>query len=95
MKNDLEADRSYLGCDEAVRGFFVVVFLVMRVYFKILRRLRECDLVGKVSVREVLYALSKMQMIVESGGEEYLCVLPKKTEDILEIFKDYIPKPRG
>ena len=37
MKNDLEADRLCLGCDEAVRGFFVVVFLTMRRYFKILR----------------------------------------------------------
>ena len=36
MKNDLEADRSCLGCDDAVRGFFVVVFLVMRLYFKVL-----------------------------------------------------------
>jgi len=36
MKNDLEADRTCLGCDDAVRGFFVVVFLVMRLYFKVL-----------------------------------------------------------
>ena len=92
MKNDLEADRSYLGDDLAVRGYFVVVFLAMRIYFKILQRLHECDLVGKVSVREVLYLLSKMQMIVEPSGKEYLCALPKKTEEILEIFKDYITK---
>jgi transposase len=91
MKNDLEADRTYLGRDEAVRGYFVVVFLAMRLYFKILRRLRERDLVGKVSVREVLYALSKMRMIVEASGREYLCVLPKKTEQILEVFSDLIP----
>ena len=92
LKNDLEADRSYLGDDLAVRGYFVVVFLAMHIYFKILQRLHECDLVGKVSVREVLYLLSKMQMIVEPSGKEYLCALPKKTEEILEIFKDYITK---
>ena len=92
MKNDLEADRSCLGCDEAVRGYFVVVFLAMRLYFKILRRLRERGLVGKVSVREVLLLLSKMRMIVEPGGSEYLCVLPKKTEEMLEIFSDYVTK---
>ena len=95
MKNDLEADRSYLGCDEAVRGYFVVVFLAMRLYFKVLRRLRERGLVGKVSVREVLLLLSKMRMIVESGGSEYLCVLPKKTEEIFEVFKDMLSKPMG
>jgi len=88
MKNDLEADKTYLGRDEAVRGYFVVVFLAMRLYFKILKRLRERDLVGKVSVREVLFELSKMRMIVEKGGREYLCALPKKTEQILEVFSD-------
>ena len=91
MRNDLEADRSYLGRDEAVRGYFVVVFLAMRLYFKVLRRLRERGLVGKVSVREVLYELSKMRMIVERSGREYLCALPKKTEQILEAFSDLIP----
>jgi len=95
MKNDLEADRLCLGCDEAVRGFFVVVFLTMRRYFKILRRLREYDLVGVVSVREVLLLLSKMRMVVEVGGREYLCALPKKTEEILEVFKDLVPKTCG
>jgi transposase len=91
MKNDLEADKTYLGRDDAVRGYFVVVFLAMRLYFKILKRLRECGLVGKVSVREVLYALSKMHMIVETSGKEYLCALPKKTEQIWEVFSDYLP----
>jgi hypothetical protein len=30
-------------------------------------------------------------MIVEKNGKEYLCALPKKTEQILEAFSDYIP----
>jgi len=93
MKNDLEADRSCLGCDEVVRGFFVVVFLAMRLYFKILQRLRERELVGVVSVREVLFELSKMRMIVEASGNEYLCALPKKTEEIQEIFSDLLKIP--
>jgi len=67
----------------------------MRRYFKILRRLREYDLVGVVSVREVLLLLSKMRMVVEVGGREYLCALPKKTEEILEVFKDLVPKTCG
>ncbi len=91
MKNDLEADKTYLGRDEAVRGYFVVAFLAMRLYFKILKRLRERGLVGKISVREVLYALSKMRMIVEANGREYLCALPKKTEQILDVFSDLMP----
>jgi transposase len=93
MKNDLEADRMCLGDDDVVRGFFVVVFLAMRLYFKILQRLRERKLVGVVSVREVLFVLSKMRMIVEASGREYLCALPKKTEEIYEIFSDLLKIP--
>lgn len=88
MKNDLEADKTCLGRDDAVRGYFVVVFLAMRIYFKILKRLRERRLVGKVSVREVFLELSKMRMIVERSGREYLCALPKKTQQIAELFSD-------
>jgi hypothetical protein len=32
-----------------------------------------------------------MRMIVETSGREYLCALPKKTEQILEVFSDFIP----
>jgi|GEM_PF-796433 len=95
MKNDLEADHTCLGNDEAVRGFFVVVFLAMRLYFKILQRLREKGLVGMVSVREVLFELSKMRMIVETNGKEHLCVLSKKAEQILEVFSDLVKTSWG
>jgi hypothetical protein len=93
LKNDLEADHTCLGGDDVVRGYFVVVFLAMRLYFKILQRLRERKLVGVVSVREVLFTLSKMQLIVETSGRKYLCALPKKTEEIFEAFSDLIPMP--
>jgi transposase len=36
MKNDLGADRCYLRGEDCVRGYFFVVLLAMRVYFKIL-----------------------------------------------------------
>jgi len=29
---------------------------------------------------------------VEPSGKEYLCALPKKTEEILEVFSDYVTK---
>jgi transposase len=37
MKNDLEADKTYLGRDDAVRGYFVVVLLAMRLYLRFSR----------------------------------------------------------
>ena len=44
MKNELESDKTYLRSDETVRGYFLVTFLAMRIYFKILKRLREKEL---------------------------------------------------
>lgn len=94
MKNDLEADKTYLGGEDAVRGYFLVVLLALRIHFKVLKRLREKNLVGKVSVKEVLLELSKMEMIVETTGREYLCAIPKRTENILQAFSDCIPMAR-
>jgi hypothetical protein len=91
MKNDLGADRSYLGSEDAVRGYFFVVLLAMRIYFKILRRLKLKDLVGKASVWEVLFELSKVEVIVESNGTRSLCAIPRRAERILSVFADYIP----
>ena len=46
-----------------------------------------------VSVREVLLLLSKMRMVVEVGGREYLCALPKRAEEIQRIFSDLLKIP--
>jgi len=32
-----------------------------------------------------------MEMIVEQSGRQYLCAIPKRTEQILSAFSDYIP----
>ncbi|MDG6990984.1 MAG: transposase, partial [Nitrososphaerota archaeon] len=91
MKNTLDADRTYLQSPEGVRGFFLVSFLAMRVHFKILKRLRERKLTGKVSVEEVLFELSKIERIVEKNGREYYASIPKKARNILSLFSDMLP----
>ena len=68
LKNELEVDRAYLQSVEVVRGYFVVVLLALRLRFKILLRLRLRGLVGVVSVREVLFELSKIELSVELSG---------------------------
>ena len=39
MKNELESDKTYLRSNDAVRGYFFVTFLALRIYFMILRRI--------------------------------------------------------
>lgn len=91
LKNELEADKTYLRSVGAVRGYFVVVLLALRLRFKILGRLRECGLVGELSVREVLFELSKVELSVEGNGREVFCAIPKRSQEIIDIFSDLIP----
>jgi transposase len=92
MKNHLEADTTYLQDNDAVRGYYFVTFLALRVYFKILKRLRERDLTGKVSVNEVLYELSKVQLIVESEEDrEYFAKIPKQARETAALFPEALP----
>ena len=91
MKGDLESDKTYLRDNEKVRGFFFIVFLALRITFSILKVLKDHDLLGKMSVNEVIFELSKMERIVEKGGAEYFAAVPKKVEKIVDLFRDMIP----
>jgi transposase len=92
LKNTLDADSTYLRCEDSVRGFFFVSFLAMRVYFKLLRRLKERHLTSKISVEEVLFELSKIERITEDRtGREYYASIPKRARYMLSLFSDLIP----
>jgi transposase len=91
MKNELESDKTYLRSDEAVRGYFMVTFPAMRIYFKILKRLREMRLTNKISVEEVLFELSKVTKIVEKSGREYFAKIPKKARRMCSLFPEVLP----
>ena len=92
LKNTLDSDKTYLRSEESVRGFFLVSFLAMRIYFKILKRLRERKLTSRVSVEEVLFELSKVERIVEQRTRrEYYASIPKKARGMLSLFSDVVP----
>ena len=52
---------------------------------------RSHNLLGKMSVNEIIFELSKMERIVEKSGAEYFAAVPKKVEKIVDLFKDMIP----
>ena len=91
MKNELESDKNYLRSDETVRGYFLVTFLAMRIYFKILKRLREKELASKISVDEVLFELSKVTKIVETSEREYFAKIPKRARRMSSLFPEALP----
>ena len=88
LKNELDFDKTYLQTDEGVRGYFSVSFLALRIYFGVLKRLRDAGLNQKILVNEVFFELSKVMKIVEKDGREYFANIPKKSEKILALFSD-------
>ena len=73
------------------QGFFFIVFLALRIRFRILKVLRDHNLLGKMSVNDIIFERSKMERIVEKSGAEYFAAVPKKVEKIVDLFKDIIP----
>lgn len=87
MKNELENDKLYLSNDDAVRGYFFISFISLYLYFRILNMLREKGLVGRMSVGEVLFELSKVYLVYYTDGERRLSEIPRKTEEIDRLLK--------
>lgn len=93
MKNELEEDKTYLQDDESVRGYFFVVFLSMYLHYKVLATIRSADMIGKLSVNEVLLQLSRIYMVSYADGKTGLLEIPKKVEDMVKTLKlDILPK---
>jgi len=63
LKNELENDKTYLGDEDAVRGYFFISFISLYLYYKILNLIKERELTNKISVNEVLLELSKVYEI--------------------------------
>jgi len=93
MKNELENDKSYLGDDDAVRGYFFVSFLSLYLYFRVLELIRSADMVGEVSVEELLFKLSSVYLIKYRSGKERLSEVPSKVQKLLaDLRLNLLPK---
>ncbi len=90
MKGGLESDKTYLRDNEKVKRFFFIVFLALRIRLRILKVLKDHNLLGKMSINEIIFELSKMERIVEKSGAEYFAAVPKKVEKIVDLFSDMI-----
>ena len=69
----------------------MATFPAMRIYFKILKRLKEKGLSNKISVAEVLFELSKVTKIVEKSGREYFAKIPKRAKRMCSLFPEALP----
>ena len=53
--------------------------------------LKDNILLGKNSVNEIIFELSKMERIVGKSGAEYFGAVPKRMKKIVDLFSDMIP----
>jgi len=83
LKNPLESDKTYLGDDDAVRGYFFVSFVALHLYYTLMNKLREKELLKKISVKELLLEFSKVYAVTD-GRREIVSEVPKKVEDLAE-----------
>lgn len=70
MKNELENDKSYLGDDDALRGYFFVSFVSLYMHCLISKMIRDNDLADRVSVNDVLLKFSRVYEIHLSGRKK-------------------------
>ncbi len=80
-KNDLEADRSYLGDDHMLFTYMFLNLLSLYLHFQILNILD-----GKYSVRDVLLILSRIKMY-QMEKSEIMSEIPKKAKDLVSYLK--------
>ena len=93
MKNEMENDKTYLSDDDAVRGYFFVSFISLYLYYRILEVLRRNDLIGKTSVNDLLFELSKIYQVYHEDGKRRLSEIPAKAEEFDRLFGfDLFPK---
>ena len=81
LKNELENDKSYLGDDYSLRGYFFISFLSLYLFYSVFVLIRAADLTNKLSVKDVLLKFSKVYKIVR-GARETLSEIPSSVEKI-------------
>ena len=89
MKNELENDKSYLGDDDALRGYFFVSFVSLYIYCLISKMIRDNDLADRVSVNEVLLKFSRVYEI-DLSGKKKLSEVPEGVRKLDEQLKSRI-----
>ena len=93
MKNEMENDKTYLRDNDAIRGYFFVSFIALYIHYRILEILRINDLIGKYSVNELLFELSKVYAVQYSDDKIEFNEIPKRVESLInKINMGILPK---
>ncbi len=83
FKNTLNADRTYMRDDNAMRGWMFVNFIALMLHYRIYNILRKKDMLRKYSPRDVLDHLQRVSKL-KIGDEWKISEIPKKSRDIID-----------
>jgi transposase len=86
MKNELENDKAYVHTTDGLRGYFFISFISLYMYFGILQVLKDHDVSHKMSVKEVLFDLSKVYVIAD-GARRTLAEIPERSKKVADLFR--------
>ena len=85
MKNDLENDKAYLHTTDGIRGYFFISFISLYIYFRILGVLKAEGMSPKISVKDAIFELSKIYVLVH-GARTSLAEIPEKSQKMADLF---------
>lgn len=81
LQNVLETDTPHVSDEEVFRGYMFASFVSLYLYYKVMNLIKEKRLLKKVSVKDVLFELSKVMVYGESLK---LLEIPKRTRKMIE-----------
>ena len=85
MKNQLENDKSYMYTTDSIRGYFVISFVSLYIYFSILKTLKQKKLSQKICLKDALSKLSKIYVIAGRARRSF-AEIPERSQKIAEAF---------
>jgi hypothetical protein len=82
-KNLLEADKTYMQCDDSINAWMFINHIAVMMYYKLLGLIKTQDLTSRVSVNDLLLRLSKINK-VKINNQWYLSEINSKTIKLLK-----------
>jgi transposase len=85
-KNLLEADRTYMHCDDSMNAWMLINHVAVMIYYKLLNLIKAQDLSSSISVNDLILRLSKVNK-VKINNQWHLSEMPSKLTKLLTSLK--------
>lgn len=94
LLNTLGGDKSWMQSRQSLQGYYFILFLGLHLHAQILDHLRRKDLTNEYSVQDILWYLSKVQ-VVEMAKQDRLAEVPKQAARVIEKLELSITQTLG